>query len=355
MMTVCKANFGKLTGRNTITSKTKRIFLKPFPLQRETPLGLPIAAVERETGLGKDTLRVWEKRYGFPQPFRDDSGDRLYPAEQIEKLKLIMRLIDVGQRPGKVVCLEKNELHALLNQTEPRTSASTDIYQAQQHSAQAETIESLLGLIQQHDLPALRHALAHAQLRLGLSVFITELVAPLTTAVGQAWAQGRFEIFEEHLYTEAICTTLRLAISSLPAHSPQQGPKVLLTTLPQEQHSLGLLMAEALLSLEACHCISLGTQTPLTDIVNAVRAHQVDVVALSFSSVQNNQLVMASLKELRTLLPPQTAVWAGGACKALHQKPLDGISSIAQLSKLAALVQDWRETQATQQAFHHGS
>jgi hypothetical protein len=25
-----------------------------------------IAAVERETGLGKDTLRVWERRYGFP-------------------------------------------------------------------------------------------------------------------------------------------------------------------------------------------------------------------------------------------------------------------------------------------------
>ena len=37
--------------------------------------GLPIAAVERETGLAKDTLRVWEKRYGFPQPLRDASGN----------------------------------------------------------------------------------------------------------------------------------------------------------------------------------------------------------------------------------------------------------------------------------------
>lgn len=29
---------------------------------------LSIAAVERDTGLTKDTLRVWERRYGFPTP-----------------------------------------------------------------------------------------------------------------------------------------------------------------------------------------------------------------------------------------------------------------------------------------------
>jgi hypothetical protein len=36
--------------------------------------GLPIASVERETGLSKDTLRVWERRYGFPTPERDANG-----------------------------------------------------------------------------------------------------------------------------------------------------------------------------------------------------------------------------------------------------------------------------------------
>ncbi|MGA0116507.1 MAG: MerR family transcriptional regulator, partial [Burkholderiales bacterium] len=32
-----------------------------------------IAAVERDTGLSKDTLRVWERRYGFPAPVRDQN------------------------------------------------------------------------------------------------------------------------------------------------------------------------------------------------------------------------------------------------------------------------------------------
>ena len=52
-----------------------------------------IAAVERDTGLSKDTLRVWERRYGFPAPMRDRFGERLYPLEQVDRLRLIRRLM----------------------------------------------------------------------------------------------------------------------------------------------------------------------------------------------------------------------------------------------------------------------
>ena len=116
----------------------------------------------------------------------------------------------------------------------------------------------------------------------------------------------------------------------------------LLTTLPQEQHSLGLLMVEALLALEGCTCVSLGTQTPLNDIAQAARAHRADVVALSFSNVHKPALVQASLRELRAQLPPATALWLGGACTALYQRPLAGVSAVAQLPALQPLVAQWR-------------
>ncbi|MDM7456330.1 MAG: MerR family transcriptional regulator, partial [Tepidimonas sp.] len=72
-----------------------------------------IADVERETGIGKDTLRVWERRYGFPAPQRDERGDRLYDAEQLSRLRLIRRLLDAGYRPGRVVGLPRDALEAL--------------------------------------------------------------------------------------------------------------------------------------------------------------------------------------------------------------------------------------------------
>jgi len=63
-------------------------------------LTLSIAAVERDTGLSKDALRIWERRYGFPTPQRDGSGERAYPLEQVEKLRIVKRLMDGGHRPS---------------------------------------------------------------------------------------------------------------------------------------------------------------------------------------------------------------------------------------------------------------
>ena len=303
--------------------------------------GLPIAAVERETGLGKDTLRVWEKRYGFPAPTRDSAGDRLYSAAQVQRLKQIRRLLDGGLRPGKVVGLDDAQLGQLLESQEPAAAALLSKTK-KQDSLHSNLLEELLHAIGTHDPRALRHGLSHAQLSMGLGAFVTDLVAPLTTAVGDAWAQGRFEIYEEHLYTEVITGVLRHAISTLAPQPVPLSPKVLLTTLPQEQHSLGLLMVEAVLALEGCTCVSLGTQTPLTDIAQAARAHRADVVALSFSNVHKPALVQASLRELRAQLPPATALWVGGACTALYQGPLAGVSAVAQLPALQPLVAQWR-------------
>lgn len=318
--------------------------LTPLPPLETTPSsdgGLPIASVERETGLGKDTLRVWERRYGFPTPMRDASGDRQYSAAQVQQLKLIRRLLDCGQRPGKVVGLEQAALEALLIE---HGSASTAVLSKTKKGnvTVAPLIAELLHAIGIHDPSALRHGLTHAQMRMGLAPFVTDLVAPLTTEVGEAWAQGRFEIFEEHLYTEVIIGVLRHAIASLTPLPLPQGPKVLLTTVPQEQHSLGLMMVEALLVLDGCTCVSLGTQTPLSDIVEAARAHQADVVGLSFSNLHKAALVQTSLRELRAQLPATTALWVGGACTALYQWPLAGVSTVQHLSGLQPLVAQWR-------------
>lgn len=305
--------------------------------------GLSIAVVERDTGLGKDTLRVWEKRYGFPRPLRDSSGDRRYPAVQVRQLQLIRRLIDAGLRPGKVVGLEASALQKLWAELD--TTDSSNLSTTKKNPDQLDTqISAFLDTIGTHSPQELKHALNRAQVRMGLANFVTDMIAPLNTAVGEAWAQGRFEVFEEHLYTEVVTSVLRHAITSLGPLPVSSGPKVLLTTLPQELHGLGLLMVEALLALEGCTCVSLGTQTPMGDVVRAAQAHRVDVVALSFSNVHKGPVVRASLRELRAQLPAATALWVGGSCTALYQKTLEGITASQELSNLQHLVDHWRRT-----------
>src|ERR1044071_8582454 len=75
-----------------------------------------ISAVERDTGLSKDTLRMWERRYRFPTPLRDANGERIYTASEVEKLRLIKRLMDRGHRPGRVIARSLEELSALASE-----------------------------------------------------------------------------------------------------------------------------------------------------------------------------------------------------------------------------------------------
>ncbi len=117
----------------------------------------------------------------------------------------------------------------------------------------------------------------------------------------------------------------------------------MLTTVPGEAHGLGLLMAEAMLTLEACRCLSLGTQTPLADIVAAATAHRIDVVALSFSASFPVAQVLAALGELRSRLPADVALWVGGASSALYGLRVPGIRVMAGLVEIREAVADWRK------------
>jgi methanogenic corrinoid protein MtbC1 len=310
-----------------------------------TTLLLGIAAVERDTGIGKDTLRVWERRYGFPQPQRDASGDRLYPLEQVERLRLIKRLIDGGRRPAQVVPLPMQELALLARDigASAEPAATNHRAEAAQPDAHAEAVAHFLALLKQHDAELLRRSLQQAVMRLGLARFVTEVVAPLNTGVGDAWMRGELEVFEEHLYSEIIQRVLRTAIGTIPlADAAQSRPKIVLTTVPQEPHTLGLLMAEAMLALEGCRCVQLGAQMPLGDILKAVQAHGADVLVLSFSPILQTAQVLDALAELRSRMPQAVEIWVGGSNVALRRRLPPGIRVTTALGDLSQSVRDWR-------------
>jgi MerR family transcriptional regulator, light-induced transcriptional regulator len=285
-----------------------------------------ISSVERDTGLSKDALRVWERRYGFPQPYRDAHGERIYPSDQVDKLRLLKRLLDLGHRPSKIIDKSVDELNALCNQAESPA-----------HSAE---IDALLALVKTHDAVELRQRLTQMLLRDGLRRFVIEVVSPLNRAIGHAWMRGEIAVFEEHLFTEQMQGLLRNAIASIQLRG--HSPRILLTTLPSEQHGMGLLMVEALLTLEGVYCVPLGVETPASDIVAAALAHDVDIVALSFSSAFPARLATASIRELREMLPASVALWAGGEAMLRARTPSEGVEVVRSLDQVIAALGEWR-------------
>lgn len=291
-----------------------------------------IAMVERDTGLSKDVLRVWERRYGFPCPQRDAHGERQYPADQVERLRTIKRLMDQGHRPGKLLVASPDELAALTPKRSPKRTQAMK-------AAVDETIEALIVPIRQHDAGAYLQQMQQRLARQGLQAFVQDTVAPLTWRIGLAWEEGRIEVFEEHLYTELTKRLLRQAIAGLP---PGGGtPRVILTSVSEEAHVLGLLMVETLLALEGAECIPLGTQMPLLEIARAADAHAADIVALSFSVAFPARRIPGLLEQLRRLLPDGVALWAGGSgVRKLSSTP--GIEIIHDLPQTLAALADFR-------------
>ena len=296
----------------------------------EVELPLNISAVERETGLSKDVLRIWERRYGFPHPQRDDNAERQSAAVDVAKLRAIKRLMDTGLRPGKLIRQSLADLNAL---AEKRMHPRRD--------ALAPAVErDVLALLKSHDAAGLQGALANLLLRQGVQRFVLETIAPLNRAVGEAWMRGELKVFEEHFYTEVVQSVLRGAVVPL---SRQSGaPRILLTTVPGEQHGIGLLMVDALLAPEGVQCLSLGTQTPFDDIRLCALAFKVHVVALSFSPAFPLRQAGDALALLRRQLPAAVALWAGGEHLRRLRKSLAGVLLLPDLADVLDALKSWR-------------
>ena len=242
---------------------------------------------------------------------------------------MIRRLLDHGRRPARIVGASVEELSAMLDAClcpEGGTPAGRD--------------DGLLQLVRLHRSVELAAALRQALMKQGLQRFVAETVAPLAAAVGEAWMRGEVDVPEEHLFTEQVQNVLRSAIG---AHAASAGrPRVLLTTFPEEEHVLGLLMAEAMLVPEGASCLSLGTRTPLADIRSAAVGGGFDIVGLSFSIAYPARQAIDGLLELRSLLPEGIELWAGGAAVRDKQKRLPGIRVVGDLEDTMAALQEWR-------------
>ena len=280
---------------------------------------LTIGAVERDTGIARDTLRIWERRYGFPEPVRNEKGERLYPENQLRRLQRIRRLLDQGLRPGKIVSLGDADLDALVRSHWPETQCN-------------ENVEHLLTMLQTTDGMALEDELQSLYQKQGMQAFITETVVELLTAVGERWAKGKLQIFEEHLLSQVLTRFLNKQIAVI--QKTAMKPRVLLATLPGEEHTMGLLMVSAILSSNNITVINLGGEVPLDQLVNAVERYEVDALGVTFSGSYQYENIRKHLNELRDSIAQGVDIWVGGeGVKRLRKIP-PGVIKFKSLDKL---------------------
>ena len=283
-----------------------------------------IGVVERDTGIGRDTLRVWERRYGFPEPVRNEKGERAYSERQLRRLQRIRRLLDRGLRPGKLLPLSEIALDKLEAGLQPEKPQQPE-----------KAVSVLLDAICSADAGRIEFLLRNRYEKQRMKGFILETVAPLLLAVGEHWVNGKLQVYQEHFLSEQLIRFLNAEIARTGKITGK--PRVLLATLPGEEHTLGLLMVAALLSSRGIPVINLGGEVPMDQIVRAVQQFHADVVGITFSGAYPYRNIRLHLVELRELIPDTVEVWTGGEGVHRLRKLPHGVTRFTSLENLPPL------------------
>ncbi len=237
----------------------------------------PMGAVTRRTGIGEHTLRAWERRFGFPTPERLPSGHRRYTQAQVQQLL---------------------RQHEAVDAAVPETSGD-------------DWIDAVLDASRRFDRSALTSLLQRETIRLGVPRFVRERAAPTLYSIGEVWADGGLGIRHEHFFSEVLEDHLR--ILRAPLEATARGRPVVLATLPDEHHGLGLQIVGLIASAHERSVRILGPHTPIDEIAEAATAMDAVAVGISVSLHAVDDRTVAAVKALRDRLPAHIELWLGGA------------------------------------------
>ncbi len=293
-------------------------------------LMLPISAVEQETGISKELLRMWERRYGFPIPQRDGAGNRLYSREQIQRLHQINRLLQAGFRPGYVVGAEPKQLERLLSELPKPSGPAPSVNPA---------LELTWEAVRRTELRTVRQLLRRELARNGSENWILQLAAPLHQQMARARLDDSLPSYAQRAGQELLLETLELAAAQIPLAS-EESLRIFLMSLPGEDRPLELQMTRVLLLAKGVDLLFLGPEPPVEEVIPCLQHCPADVLQVAISAASINGANQVLLGQLRSKIPAHMSLWLSGS--GAEELDKEGLGPrFRKLQSLLEAVESW--------------
>src|SRR6476646_1259133 len=287
---------------------------------------LHIREVVRIAGLRREQLYMWQRRYGFPAPLRDSFGDRVYPPDQVARLKLIKQLLSEGWRAGAVVPLTESVLQSMLGLT------------VEDPAPLPGEIETAVKLLAQHRIGELQNHLSKLLVGQGTRKFLEATLIPLNEAVHERVVRGEMENFQELRFADLAQRLLR-DVTRL-VRPTRDARQVLLATPPNDPNQLGLAILELLLFTEGINCLTLGSGVPPQEVAGAARAYKVCLAILLFDRGISGKIAGQEIRSLRAALPEDLPLVVSGRAVNLLAKPIAEVRTAADFSSVMVAMRE---------------
>lgn len=280
----------------------------------------PIQIAADRSGLSAHVIRIWEKRYNAVAPERTASNRRLYSDEDVERLRLLRQLTELGQSIGYIAKLPTAKLRALLDDASGHALA----HAADAEAAPRSLLSEALAAVTRMDAAALREVLEQAEVRLGHQGVLQRLVAPLAQAIGDQWRTGAITAAHEHFATAVL--RLFLAHAARPFASTPTAPILVVVTPTGQFHELGALLAGATAANLGWRVIYLGPCLGAAEIAGAAQQNAARAIALSLVYPEDDPQLPAELIRLREF-QPDIPILAGGRAAPAYRATLDRVGA----------------------------
>ncbi len=278
-----------------------------------------LKVVLKETGLGADTLRAWERRYGLPVPNRSAGGHRLYSQRDIETIKWLMKRQADGLSISRAVDLWNEQIASGVDPLAgpTQTALTTTPTVPTQYQSPDTNLDALrtrwIEACMEFSESAAEQVLNQAFSMFPVEVVCLDVLQRGMSEIGERWYQNRASVQQEHFASGLAMRRLDALLSASPA--PTRDQTVLVGCPAEEWHTFTPLLLALLLRRRGLNVIYLGANVPAEQFSNTVKNLGTDLVVL----VAQQLITAATLQQIAfSLTSKHIPVAFGGRIFSIH-------------------------------------
>lgn len=261
-----------------------------------------IHRVAKLTGLSRDVIRVWERRFEILKPTRATNRYRNYSDEDVRLLRFLKEQLDTGASIGELSKLGREELLSRARATTPQVSFVDNAF--------SRLIQELLSSLNPFNRVVFEKRVNGAVAVIPFEEALHGILLPLQEQVGQLWHDGRLDVAIEHYVTRQIQQKIFSAMNQLPV--AEFGAKVVVACPPGEEHDIAACAVAYRCRVRGCRVHYLGADVPLISLTRLCKQVEPDLTVMSFPVALSEPHATELVQALADAVLPASDLAVGG-------------------------------------------